>query len=130
MITENLSALKIHKLSQAQYDRELAAGRLDENALYLTPDEGNVLFSRAQNLNAHEQEQARANIGALSIDAEISSEKIVHGAEYLNNIIEAYILNIDYSALAFDTTEVIVGSYDSSTTSMLGQAILGKMILA
>jgi hypothetical protein len=39
LITENLSTLKIHKLTQAQYDRELAAGRIDENALYLTPDE-------------------------------------------------------------------------------------------
>ncbi len=39
MITENLSTLKIHKLTQAQYDRELAAGSIDENALYLTPDE-------------------------------------------------------------------------------------------
>ena len=39
MITENLSTLKIHKLTQAQYDRELAAGRIDQNALYLTPDE-------------------------------------------------------------------------------------------
>ena len=39
MLTENLSTLKIHKLTQAQYERELAAGRIDENALYLTPDE-------------------------------------------------------------------------------------------
>jgi hypothetical protein len=39
LITENLSTLKIHKLTQAQYDRELAAGNLDENALYLTPEE-------------------------------------------------------------------------------------------
>lgn len=39
LITENISTLKIHKLTQAQYDRELAAGRIDENALYLTPDE-------------------------------------------------------------------------------------------
>ena len=39
MITENLSTLKIHKLTQAQYDRELAAGNIDENALYMTPDE-------------------------------------------------------------------------------------------
>ena len=38
MITENLSTLKIHKLTQEQYDRELAAGNIDENALYLTPD--------------------------------------------------------------------------------------------
>lgn len=38
MITENLSTLKINKLTQEQYDRELAAGRIDENALYLTPE--------------------------------------------------------------------------------------------
>lgn len=39
MITENLSTLKIHKLTKEQYDREFEAGRIDENALYLTPDE-------------------------------------------------------------------------------------------
>ena len=39
MITENLSTLKIHKLTQEQYDRELIAGNIDDNALYLTPDE-------------------------------------------------------------------------------------------
>lgn len=39
MKTENLlSTLNIHKLTQEQYDRELAAGRIDENALYLTPE--------------------------------------------------------------------------------------------
>ena len=38
MIIENLSTLKIHKLTQEQYDRELSADKLDENALYLTPD--------------------------------------------------------------------------------------------
>lgn len=39
MKTENLSTLKIHQLSQKQYDREFAAGRIDENAIYLTPYE-------------------------------------------------------------------------------------------
>ena len=39
MNTENLSTLKIHKLTQAQYDRELEAGRIDDNALYLTPND-------------------------------------------------------------------------------------------
>ncbi len=43
MITNNLSTLKIHKLSQAQYDREKAAGNLDQTALYLTPDENQDL---------------------------------------------------------------------------------------
>lgn len=45
MITDNLSTLKINKLTQAQYDRELAAGRIDENALYLTPSEDNSIPS-------------------------------------------------------------------------------------
>lgn len=39
MITENLSTFKIHKLTQEQYNRELLAGNLEDNALYLTPDE-------------------------------------------------------------------------------------------
>lgn len=39
MNTKNLTTLKIHKLTQAQYDRELANGSIDENALYLTPQE-------------------------------------------------------------------------------------------
>ena len=39
MITENLSTLKIHKLTKDQYDRELSAGRIDRNSLYLIPDE-------------------------------------------------------------------------------------------
>lgn len=39
MNTQNISTLKIHKLSKEQYDRELQAGRIDSNALYLTPEE-------------------------------------------------------------------------------------------
>lgn len=38
MITENLSTLKINKLTQEQYEREKSAGRLDEAAFYLTPE--------------------------------------------------------------------------------------------
>ena len=39
MNTENLSILKIHKLSQEQYNRELAAGNIESNSIYLVPDE-------------------------------------------------------------------------------------------
>lgn len=41
-ITENLATLKIHKLSKTEYEEELANGNIDENALYLTPDEDEV----------------------------------------------------------------------------------------
>jgi hypothetical protein len=39
MITENLSTLKINKLTKAQYIREKKANNLNENEFYLTPDE-------------------------------------------------------------------------------------------
>ena len=54
MITENLLTLKIHKLTQEQYERELAAGKLDENAIYLTPDEGIdlTLYATVEQLNS------------------------------------------------------------------------------
>ena len=38
MRINDVSTLKINKLTQEQYDRELAAGRIEETALYLTPD--------------------------------------------------------------------------------------------
>ena len=60
---------------------------------------------------------------------ETASTQITHNGEYLYDILETYIFNIDYDTLlAFDTTEIVVGN--TTTTSVLGQAILGQMILA
>ena len=42
MITNDIQTLKIHKLTQVQYNRELESGNIDESALYLTPDEETV----------------------------------------------------------------------------------------
>ncbi len=48
---------------------------------------------------------------------------------YNESLINTYILNIDYNTLlAFDTSELVIGA--TSTTSVLGQAILGQMVLA
>ena len=35
--TTTVTELKINYLTQAQYDTELAAGRIDENQIYMTP---------------------------------------------------------------------------------------------
>ena len=53
MITENLSTLKIHKLTQEQYDRELEAGRIDPSALYLTPD-SNIYIQNEEPIGVEE----------------------------------------------------------------------------
>lgn len=55
MNTENLSTLKIHKLTQEQYNRELASGNIDETALYLTPEEesnSDETYATQEDLNA------------------------------------------------------------------------------
>ena len=55
MNTENLSTLKIHRLTQAQYDRERAAGNIDRTAIYLTPDEDIDLTSLNNDLMLNQQ---------------------------------------------------------------------------
>ena len=42
MITENLTTLKINQLTQAQYEAALAAGTVNENELYATPDDNEL----------------------------------------------------------------------------------------
>lgn len=38
-------------------------------------------------------------------------------------------LNIDYKEVAFDTTEIVFGTTTTNTTSVLGQAVLGQLVL-
>ena len=70
MITENLSTLKIHKLTKAQYERELAAGRIDESAIYLTPDEEVDFDQYAQ---ASDVEELQVKVGDTAVSTQISN---------------------------------------------------------
>lgn len=59
----------------------------------------------------------------------LDTQYILHNSNALSQILEQHILNIDYNTiLAFDTSEIVFGN--TSTTSVLGQAILGQLILA
>lgn len=58
----------------------------------------------------------------------IPSQRVVYNEILLSKILKDYILEIDYDTLlAFNTSEIIIGM---STSSILGQAILGQLILA
>ena len=63
MITENLSTLKIHKLTQEQYDREKNAGNLDRTAIYLTPDENTDLSDYATKEELNGKLDAPSSVG-------------------------------------------------------------------
>lgn len=59
----------------------------------------------------------------------LDTQYILHNSNALSQLLEQYIFNVDYDTiLAFDTSEIVFGN--TSTTSILGQAILGQLILA
>lgn len=51
MKIENISNLKINKLTKVQYERELAYGNIKDNELYLIPDEDNGVNVKDWNQN-------------------------------------------------------------------------------
>lgn len=110
--TENLSILTIHKLSQEQYDRELFAGRLDETALYLTPEEDIDLsmYATVEQLNEkadNEHTHTADEVGALpnttvipTVPTNVSA--FINDAGYLteHQNLDAYAKVSDLGALA------------------------------
>lgn len=91
MKTENLSTLKIHKLTQAQYDRELEAGRIDENALYLTPDEEIDLspYATVEQLNEKADEDAVVDL---------TSNQAINGVKSFENGIQIGDAKLEYDS--------------------------------
>ena len=74
MKTENLSTLKIHKLTEEQYRRELEAGRIDESAIYLTPDEDSDLSQYATTKDVEATYETKTD----------ASAKLAEAKEYTN----------------------------------------------
>ena len=123
MITENLSTLKIHKLTQEQYDREANAGNIDENALYLTPDEEIDLsqYATTEQLNGMATEEY--------VDNAIASEKAERETEIA---VERARINT-FTALEDGSTtgdaelqDIRVG-YDGTTYETAGEAVRAQI---
>jgi hypothetical protein len=106
--------------------------------VYFCVDDGSLFFDYTDADGTLQRKQISASdaetLTGLSLDEikesiVVDSTKVTHGENLLSNILETYILNIDYDTLlAFDTSEIVTGA--TSTTSVLGQAILGQMVLA
>lgn len=65
-----------------------------------------------------------------TIDIPDTTNDIKHGENFLSDLININLLDIDYDTLlAFDTSEIVIQSTATATSSVLGQAILGQMIL-
>ena len=105
-------------------------------------DKAGTVFARIAK-NAADIEVANGAISeldgrVLELEKPLYTEKITHkkisqdSDLLLSNIIETYILNIDYdNTLKFNVSEIVVGKLPSggSTSSKLGEGVLGYMIL-
>jgi hypothetical protein len=86
MITENLSTLKIHKLDQEQFKREKLAGKLDETAFYLTPEDGIELDSTlTQEGIAADAKAVGDAISSISIAQPDWNQNDISALDYINN---------------------------------------------
>lgn len=83
METRDISTLKINKLSKEQYERELAAGNIDENALYLTPDEEIDLSGYATIANGQYAVTASSSDGVAYTATVPGMTALISGASFI-----------------------------------------------
>ena len=127
MNTENLSTLKINKLTQAQYDRALEAGKLEEYALYLTPEEAikdeDVVLSNSVSevYSGNTVKDALEKLVKKDIQVELSSipsgeytqywESVAYGNGKFVAVEGSESGEIAYSEDGINWTKVVTGSY-------------------
>ena len=90
MITNNLSTLKINKLTQAQYDAAVQAGTINEDEIYMTPDNNELdttQFLRVSDEGSAVQENP---INADTLEGKSASDfMLASQSEALTNAVNA-----------------------------------------
>lgn len=89
MIIENLPSLQIHRLTEAQYQKLVDAGKADDKALYLVPDDQDIDIDISQ------------EIGTNPSPEEIPSSKAV--ADYVEANIPKFTTDLDPDNISNDT---------------------------
>ena len=100
MITTDLTTLKINKLTKAQYEAALAAGNINENELYMTPEEDSSALpsvtpdDAGKVLTVNESGEWEVDIvqSDWNINDESSSEYVKNRPFYTGDPVETYIV--------------------------------------
>lgn len=113
MITENLTTLKINKLTKAQYEAALAAGTVSENELYMT-EETNVDLT---DLATKEELSTKSNKPTITAVSLLASN--------WDSSSKTYSLESTYPNASYD----IEVALDSTATSEQVEAFNGAQIV-
>lgn len=118
MILNNLNTLKIHKLTQEQYDTALAAGKLKDNEIYLTPV--GITPIAEGGTGASTAEQAVTNLGAAPLNHK--SRHAIGGADVLTPG--------DIGALNKTANDTASGAYQFTNTTASSSTTTGAITIA
>lgn len=105
------------------YDKEVDQ---DGNLLVLPPDR-TIPYSYAR-MKVGDGFTAVNTLPFIDENTAVTSAAVTHAGHTLAELLNGYLLNLDYSAIAFDTSEIVIET-SSETNAILGKAIIGKMIL-
>ena len=113
MIINDLPTLKINKLTQKQFDNASMRGELEEQALYLTLDEGDNVISFLGFLKEDENKNLSAELQTSFFelnqtleDKNIPRLMLVYGEDEAREIIEFKLFKYKYNLITFLSTSL------------------------
>lgn len=129
MITENLSTLKIYKLTQEQYDKRVLSGNIDENGIYLTPDEEGYTNAEIDSRLDELQDTLDGSITSLSVSGKTITYTKNDGT---TGTITTQDTNTDTKVNQAPTVTsnyrpVVLGTTNSTDTSTLAEDVTGAV---
>ena len=121
MITKNLPTLNIHRLTQEQYNRELLAGNIDNDALYFTTDDSDEQFEEIRALLDTKVPTSRTiNNKALTGNSVVSTKNYIDGTN-----VQSALEDLDVALASVENTvgtKAPTSHASSSTTYGVGSA--------
>lgn len=120
MITENVSTLKIHKLTQAQYDRAFELGNIEENAIYLTPNDCNAMSADNPVGTGSFSLNRNGEVGEYSVavgDSTVASENCSYAEGFATESVGIASHSEGYLTCAGDSREVRVATTSETAGS-------------
>lgn len=117
MITENLSTLKIHTLSEEQFKKAKAEGTLNENEIYLTPDEeiDLNLYAKTEDLSEVAKSGSFNDLTDQPILGELASKDEVAKTDLDTNV-QASLDKADTALQSYTETDPTVPAWAKEST--------------